>query len=861
MIFLLLATIFLQSGSLNEGVSVKYYSLDSSLRKIRTLMPNQKPNIHNISSNIHWRGDKGDFPLAENFLMEINGYINSPESGEHYFQLASDDGSVMWFNGEKIIDNDGEHGTTSVGASVVLKAGVPSKFKIVYFQSAGEKDLWLRWKKPSDNSFNFITESVLFHDPFVPDVEDGLKKTIRPLSKGSAGDGSKLISVHPSYSLKKIRPDNFKPRVGDMDWLSDGRMVLCTWDANGCVYIVDGVKGNDIQKVNAKRIAGGLAEPIGIAVHDDRIFVLQKQELTELIDHNGDEVIDEYRNVCNSWSVTANFHEFSFGLVAKDGYLWGNLAIAIEPGGASTWPQAKDRGKTIKIDPDTGEYELVTSGLRTPNGIGEGTDGELYLSDNQGDWLPVSKILHYSPGAFYESRAVEGKDAKYPQVKKPVVWLPQDEIGNSPGNIQPLNNGKYINQMIHTDIHHGGIKRVFTEKIKGEYQGCVFRFSQGLEAGTNRVLIGPEGSIYCGGIGSSGNWSQSGKLWYGLERLDFNGKSTFEMLAIRSKANGFEVEFTEPVSPGLGEDPAFWFCEHFTYEPTEEYGGPKINKSRTLIKSITPSNDRRKFFLEIDNLKPNYVYYIRLLGPWRSESNSPIWTTESWYTLNAISEIKGKVNSYTVQKEHNVLSSTEKEDGWELLFDGKSLDGWRNFKKSNIKSEWSVEQECLVIRAGGGDIITKKQYENFEFQIEWAVEDSGNSGIFFNVIERSDTGAPWETGPEMQILDNSKHADGENPFTSAGACYALYAPDRDDSYPPGVFNKAKIIQKDGYVTLWLNDFVQCKFDLKSQEFKDKVKGSKFAAMPHFGRSLKGHISLQDHGDTVRFRNIKIKELR
>ena len=860
MISSLLMITFTQLAGIEAGVSVKYYELDASLRKIRSLMPYQKPNIHEVSADILWRGDRGDFPYVENFLMHIEGFIVSPESGQHHFQLASDDGSRMWLNGEKIIDNDGEHGTVSIGASVNLKADIPVPFRIVYFQSLGEKDLWLRWKTPSKSKFDFISEDVLYHTPFTPDVEGGLKKTIRPLTKGRPGDGGKLTSVHPSYSRYKIRPDNFKPRVGDFDWLDDGRMVLCTWDANGAVYLLNGTGGNEFENVTVKRIAGGLAEPIGIAVHQDRIFVLQKQELTELIDHDGDDIVDEYRNVCNSWTVTDNFHEFAFGLVYRDGYLWGNLAIAIEPGGASTWPQAEDRGKTIRIHPDTGDYEFVTSGLRTPNGLGEGVDGELFLSDNQGDWLPVSKIMHYSLGAFYESQAVGGTKAKYPPVKKPVVWLPQDEIGNSPGNIQPLNHGPYEGQMIHTDIHHGGIKRVFAEKINGEYQGCVFRFCQGLEAGTNRVMIGPEGSIYCGGIGSSGNWSQSGKLWYGLERLDYNGQSVFEMLAIRAMSNGFEVEFTEPVASGIGEDPAFWYGQRYMYEPTKEYGGPKIDQTRLVINSITPSIDRTKFFLEIENLKPNYVHYIRLLGPWRSESGLPAWSTETWYTMNSIPQVEGKVNPVDVVDSHNSLTPSEENDGWELLFDGKSTRGWRNYKSPKIRSGWKVEEGCLVVSSGAGDIVTEKSYENFEFVTEWAVEEAGNSGIFFNVVERSDTGSPWETGPEMQILDNGKHGDGENPFTSAGACYALYAPDQDDSYPVGVFNKARILQKDGKVTFWLNGSMQCSFDLKSEEFKDKVRSSKFSSMPHFGTYTKGHICLQDHGDVVRFRNIKIRVL-
>src|SRR5690606_34930110 len=122
--------------------------------------------------------------------------------------------------------------------------------------------------------------------------------------------------------------------------------------------------------IRVTQIASGLAEPLELKVVDGRILVLQKHELTELIDHDGDLVTDEYRTVCNAWGATPNFHEFAFGLAYKDGYLYATLATAILPGGASANPQNHDRGKVIRIQPDTGAIEFVASGLRTPNGIG-----------------------------------------------------------------------------------------------------------------------------------------------------------------------------------------------------------------------------------------------------------------------------------------------------------------------------------------------------------------------------------------------------------------------------------------------------------------------------------------------------------
>jgi len=155
---------------------------------------------------------------------------------------------------------------------------------------------------------------------------------------------------------------------------------------------------------------------------------------------------------------------------------------------------------------------------------------------HQGDWLPSSKIVRVQDGAFYGNRSVNPEAVKNLKDTPPVVWLPQDEIGNSPSTPLAINVGPYKNQMIHGEVTHGGVKRVFVEEVDGVTQGALFRFTQGVEAGVNRLVWGPDGALYIGGIGSTGNWGQTGKLWYGLQRLAYNNKPAFEMLAVRAKS-------------------------------------------------------------------------------------------------------------------------------------------------------------------------------------------------------------------------------------------------------------------------------------------------------------------------------------
>src|SRR5688500_18004041 len=168
------------------------------------------------------------------------------------------------------------------------------------------------------------------------------------------GFGAPLEGVHPSYDVETIHDHNFRPRVGGLAFMPDGRLLVTTWDTFGGVYLLDNVTSGDTNKIKVKRIAAGLAEPLGIEVVNGKIFVLQKQELTQLVDNDGDEIIDEYRAICNSWGVTGDFHEFAFGLVYKDGYFYATLSMAMRL--MSHEKQKPDRGRAIRISMD-GTYE------------------------------------------------------------------------------------------------------------------------------------------------------------------------------------------------------------------------------------------------------------------------------------------------------------------------------------------------------------------------------------------------------------------------------------------------------------------------------------------------------------------------
>ena len=197
---------------------------------------------------------------------------------------------------------------------------------------------------------------------------------------------------------------------------------------------------------------------------------------------------------------------------------------------------------------------------------------------------------------------------------------------------------------------------------------------------------------------------------------------------------------------------------------------------------------------------------------------------------------------------------------WTVLFDGGSTDAWRGFRQQAFPAEgWTVENGALKAVAGGhGDIVTKDTYRDFELELEWRVSPGANSGIFYRAAEDADD--IWQSAPEMQGLDDDKHADGKNPKTSAGALYGLVAPTGKVLRPVGEWNKVRILVRGNHVEHWLNGKKVVEYELGSDSLKQLIAGSKFAAYPGFARAPEGHVGLQNHGDDVWYRNIRIRRL-
>ncbi len=200
---------------------------------------------------------------------------------------------------------------------------------------------------------------------------------------------------------------------------------------------------------------------------------------------------------------------------------------------------------------------------------------------------------------------------------------------------------------------------------------------------------------------------------------------------------------------------------------------------------------------------------------------------------------------------------------WIVLFDGTSTDHWRGYRKDHLPSAWVIEEGTLAFKPGsgeGGDIITRDQFGSFELELEWKVAPGGNSGIFYLVTESEDYDYVWLTGPEMQILDNAAHPDAQYEKHRAGDLYDLIASRVDASKPAGAWNQVRIVLKDGHLEHWLNGQKVVETQLWTPAWDQLVAKSKFRDMEGFAKARQGHIALQDHGDPVWFRNIRVRPL-
>jgi hypothetical protein len=291
----------------------------------------------------------------------------------------------------------------------------------------------------------------------------------------------------------------------------------------------------------------------------------------------------------------------------------------------------------------------VCHGLRSPNGFGVyGTNQDLFMTDNQGNWLGACKLNHLQPGRFYgfpstKPAPLDEFEGHRKDFAPPAVWFPYKMAKSSSGfaTVNDDRFGPFKDQLMVGDFQNAIVTRVMLERVNGEWQGAVWPMMKGFGSGVNRVSYGPDGKLYVGGLKNAA-WAAVAPKEYSLERVSFTGKVPFEVREVHARPNGFELTFTQPADAATAGNPESYDVAQYTYLYHQTYGSPEIDQdgkpdSATPIKvtQATVSTDKLKVNLVLSGWKPGYVTLVRGLDV-KSGEGKALWHDTFYYTLNEI---------------------------------------------------------------------------------------------------------------------------------------------------------------------------------------------------------------------------------
>lgn len=463
----------------------------------------------------------------------------------------------------------------------------------------------------------------------------GLCAACSPLLPGAVLTDFYEIESIEAPALLMERYGERGTQADGLDFLPDGRLAACF--VGGEVFTRNPKTGS------WKLFADGLHTPLGVlALSDREILVSQRPELTLLRDLDGDGVADQYSTFCDSFGMTGNYHEFHFGPVRDSE---GNLFVALGTASSGADVRFEKRGRFDQRSylqrmyssvPYRGWVCMVTpsgklvpwaSGLRTPNGLGFDLDGNLFVCDNQGDWLGTSKMHHVERGKFYghvasllwEKDWKEGRpvDLPLPELEKrretAAVLFPHGIMANSPS--QPLVDstrgafGPFAGQLFVGEMNKGRILRTILEKIGGKVQGACIPFfdGNGLATGNNRLVFSPDGrSLWV--AHSNHGWAGN----KGIQKITWKEKTPPDLLSIGLKPKGFSLRFTVPMEKSSSLEPLHYKAKLYSYKYHSGYGSPQINKQTLTPRKVSLSEDGKEVLLQFDDMVAKRVYEFDL---------------------------------------------------------------------------------------------------------------------------------------------------------------------------------------------------------------------------------------------------------
>jgi hypothetical protein len=407
--------------------------------------------------------------------------------------------------------------------------------------------------------------------------------------------------------------------VGGFALLPDAQLLVCT--RRGQIWRVEDAYTPDGKGARFHLWFDGLQEPLGLLAHGGEI--------------------------------SGNYHEYAFGpALGGDGRMWVTLN---RPFGEEPFGRAKWRGFALAIDAETGAWEVMAAGLRSPAGVEAAPWGDVFYTDNQGEWNGASKLSLVRPGSFHghpwgiqDTKLPEWKHGEVPMppnqtlmplvretipsFELPAVWFPYDEMGRSPagfvwdveGRFGPFFQG----HVFVGDQFDASLIRVTLEEVNGRWQGACYPFRMGLASGVTRVAWGHDGSLLVGM--TNRGWGSRGQGTFGLQRVRWSGATPFELREMRAAPGGFELEFTRPVDPALAAEPGTWRMSSYTYELHEEYGSAKMDVRELVTEPSVVGAERVR--LAVEGLRSGYVHEVRYEALRDADGVAPVHE-RAYYTL------------------------------------------------------------------------------------------------------------------------------------------------------------------------------------------------------------------------------------
>ena len=462
-------------------------------------------------------------------------------------------------------------------------------------------------------------------------------------------------------------PSDLKLEASGLAVLPDGRLAVAI--RKGEVWILENptTTSKDAKDYYWKRFASGLHEPLGLTWHDGALYTTQRSEVTRLEDGDGDGVADAYLTAAKGWGVTGNYHEYAYGPVFDpSGNMWITLNINMGDGqkmkGFKGAENFRWRGWSM-MQAQGGKLKPISAGLRSPFGLGTNVSGDVFATDQQGNWWSAGPLLHLREGVFHGHQdsmrdadrpesPLKGLAEKPPkkittaqaitEVKgyvPPAVWFPYNKMGNSTTGIRSDRTGgkfgPFEDQLFIGEFTMSSVNRVFLEKVKGEYQGACFHFRKGMQCAVLQMDYLPDGSMVLGE--SNRGWNSLGTRSYGLERLVWTGKVSFEIKTMEAQPKGFRLTFTNAVDAKTAGNAKSYSMSSFTFPYHQKYGGEELDAAVVKIVSAKVSEDRMSVLLECAGLREGYVHELHAEGV-KAEEGIPLLHPEAFYTLNAIPE-------------------------------------------------------------------------------------------------------------------------------------------------------------------------------------------------------------------------------